>query len=196
MSDKNAAWNALAARIQGCAACVDLAAQRTNVVIGALPERTAPSSGSLVMLVGEAPGANEDETGLPFVGKAGQLLDELLADVGLPRESVAVTNVLKCRPPHNRKPLRGEVANCRPWLEAQLSIADPEIVVALGGTAVEWFFGAGAKIAALRGSFHDVGGRRVLPTYHPSAAIRFGPRGMPRAALREDLALVAREVNG
>jgi DNA polymerase len=146
------------------------------------------------LLVGEAPGANEDESGIPFVGKAGQLLDTLLAEVALPRETVAVANVLKCRPPQNRKPARVEVANCRGWLAAQLAIVDPAIVVALGGTAVEWFFGAGAKIGELRGRFHEIDGRRVLPTYHPSAAIRFGPRGMPRAALREDLALVADNV--
>jgi DNA polymerase len=143
------------------------------------------------LLVGEAPGANEDATGFPFVGKAGQLLDQLLDEVGLPRETVAVSNVLKCRPPNNRKPTRVEVGNCRSWLTAQISIVDPALVVAMGGTAVEWFFGRGAKIGELRGAIHDIAGRRVLATYHPSAAIRFGPRGMPRAALREDLAVAA-----
>jgi DNA polymerase len=147
-----------------------------------------------ILLVGEAPGVAEDESGIPFVGKAGQLLDTLLDEVGLPRHAVAVTNVLKCRPPQNRKPARAEVANCRGWLDAQLAIVDPAVVVALGGTAAEWFFGTGAKIGQLRGRFHDVGGRQVLATYHPSAAIRFGPRGMPRAALREDLALAANVV--
>lgn len=186
MSERS--WETLANEIRRCVACPDLIAGRTNVVVG-----TRPAAGASVMLVGEAPGANEDVAGIPFVGKAGQLLDELLADVGLPRSSVAVANVLKCRPPKNRKPTRPEIANCRGFLDAQIALVDPAIVVALGGTAVEWFFGPGSKISELRGRFHDVGGRRVLATYHPSAAIRFGPRGMPRAALRDDLALVARE---
>ena len=186
MTARSTAWDDLAAKIRCCTACPELAAARTHVVVG-----TRPASGASVLLIGEAPGATEDETGVPFVGRAGQLLDQLLAEVGLPRETVAVANVLKCRPPANRKPSRLEVANCRGWLTAQLDLIAPEIVGALGGTAVEWFFGAGAKIGELRGRVHDVAGRRVVPTYHPSAAIRFGPRGMPRAALREDLALVA-----
>lgn len=182
-------WESLAGRIRGCFACSELAATRTNVVVGSWPGPHVR-----ILLVGEAPGVAEDESGIPFVGKAGQLLDTLLDEVGLPRHAVAVTNVLKCRPPQNRKPARAEVANCRGWLDAQLAIVDPAVVVALGGTAAEWFFGTGAKIGQLRGRFHDVGGRQVLATYHPSAAIRFGPRGMPRAALREDLALAANVV--
>jgi DNA polymerase len=186
-------WEAIAAEIRGCHACSELAATRTNVVVGQLPAR-----GAGVLLVGEAPGANEDATGIPFVGKAGQLLDQLLDEVGLPRDKVAVANVLKCRPPGNRKPTSAEVGNCRGWLTVQLTVVNPVLVVAMGGTAVEWFFGRGAKIGQLRGQIHDQSGRRVLPTYHPSAAIRFGPRGMPRAALREDLAVAAQaaqEVN-
>ena len=181
-------WEALAAEIRGCHACSELATTRVNVVVGEFPPR-----GANVLLVGEAPGANEDLTGIPFVGKAGQLLDQLLAEVGLPRETVAVANVLKCRPPSNRKPTTVEANNCRGWLTAQIAIVNPTLIVAMGGTAVEWFFGKGAKIGELRGQVHDKAGRRVLATYHPSAAIRFGPRGMPRAALREDLAVAARE---
>jgi DNA polymerase len=186
VSEPTLAWDALSREIRGCVACPELAAARTNVVVG-----TRPPAGARVLLVGEAPGATEDERGIPFVGKAGQLLDELLESVDMPRADVAVVNVLKCRPPKNRKPARIEIANCRGWLGSQLAIVDPVIVVAMGGTAVEWFFGNGAKIGGLRGRFHDLAGRRVMATYHPSAAIRFGPRGMPRAALRDDLALVA-----
>jgi len=170
-----------------CVACTELAATRTNVVVG-----TRPAAGSAVLLVGEAPGATEDETGLPFVGRAGALLDQLLAEVGLPRDSVAVANVLKCRPPGNRAPSKVEVANCRGYLAAQIRLVEPRVICALGGTASQWFFGTGAKIGQLRGRSHDVEGRHVVPTYHPSAAIRFGPAGMPRAALRDDLGLVAR----
>jgi DNA polymerase len=182
----DAAWADLAAQLRSCVACAELAATRTNVVVG-----TKPGGTTAVLLVGEAPGATEDETGLPFVGRAGALLDQLLAEVGLPRDSVAVANVLKCRPPGNRAPSKVEVANCRGYLSAQIGIVDPRVICALGGTASQWFFGAGAKIGLLRGRPHDIDGRQVVPTYHPSAAIRFGPAGMPRAALREDLALVA-----
>jgi uracil-DNA glycosylase family 4 len=181
-------WAALAAQMRGCVRCPELAATRTTVVVGTAPAELQRAG---VMLVGEAPGATEDEVGLPFIGKAGQLLDELLDEVGMPRASVAVANVLKCRPPGNRKPARVEVANCRGWLTAQIAAVNPQVICALGGTASEWFFGPRAKIGQLRGTAHDVDGRRVVSTYHPSAAIRFGPAGMPRAALKEDLAFVA-----
>jgi uracil-DNA glycosylase len=191
----DADWAKLATQIRACITCTELAATRTNVVVG-----TAPPGGAAVLLVGEAPGATEDATGLPFVGKAGALLDQLLGEVGLPRSTVAVLNVLKCRPPANRQPSKAEVVNCRGWLSAQIAAVDPQVICALGGTAARWFFGERAKIADLRGHAHDIDGRRVVSTYHPSAAIRFGPAGMPRAALRDDLAfvagLVARSVGG
>jgi uracil-DNA glycosylase len=185
-ASNDSAWQALSADIRGCVACAELAAARSNVVVG-----TRPAAAAGVLLVGEAPGAAEDESGEPFVGKAGRLLDELLDDVGLPRPFVAVANVVKCRPPHNRKPARLEVTNCRGWLSAQIRLIDPLVICALGGSAAEWFFGPGARIGVLRGRAHDVDGRQLVATYHPSAAIRFGPAGMPRAALRDDLALVA-----
>jgi len=191
----DADWAKLATQIRACITCTELAATRTNVVVG-----TAPPGRAAVLLVGEAPGATEDATGLPFVGKAGALLDQLLGEVGLPRSTVAVLNVLKCRPPANRQPSKAEVVNCRGWLSAQIAAVDPQVICALGGTAARWFFGERAKIADLRGHAHDIDGRRVVSTYHPSAAIRFGPAGMPRAALRDDLAfvagLVARSVGG
>lgn len=189
MTGPGATWDELATLMRQCVACADLAATRTNVVVG-----TRPPLGASVMLVGEAPGAHEDTSGLPFVGKAGQLLDGLLDEVGLSRSDVAVANVLKCRPPGNRKPARTEVGNCRGWLASQIDVVDPEVICALGGTAVEWFFGKAARIGELRGVVHHIDGRRVLATYHPSAAIRFGPGGMPRAALRDDLLLLARSV--
>jgi DNA polymerase len=179
-------FDELAAVSRGCVACPELAACRLNVVPGVAP------AGARAMFIGEAPGAQEDAEGVPFVGKCGGLLDELLADIeGLSRDSLAVSNVLKCRPPRNRKPRRAEVERCRPWLEQQISLVDPEVIVALGGSATEWFFGPSARIGVLRGSIHSYAGRKLLVTYHPSAAIRFGPRGMPRAALAEDLRRLA-----
>lgn len=178
-------WDGLAAVARGCTACAELAATRTQVVPGSCPE------GADVLLVGEAPGAEEDAAGVPFVGRSGRLLDELLAGAGLARDRVAVANVLKCRPPRNRTPHRGEVEACRPWLQRQVELTDPVVLVTLGGTALQWAYGRTARIAALRGRVQRYAGRPLVATYHPSAAIRYGPRGMPLAALREDLATVA-----
>jgi DNA polymerase len=144
-----------------------------------------------LVFVGEAPGAQEDASGVPFVGRAGQLLDQLLADAGLDRQQVAILNVLKCRPPGNRKPANDEVERCRPWLSAQLDALAPELIVTLGLSATAWFLGRRIQIGRVRGSVHEVEGRRVLPTYHPSGALRFGPAGAPMQALRSDLELAA-----
>lgn len=168
-----------------CVACAELAATRTTVVPGVCPD------GADVLLVGEAPGAQEDAAGVPFVGRSGVLLDELLGAAGLDRQRVAVANVLKCRPPGNRAPRRSEVERCRPWLARQIELVDPLVTVALGGVAAGWLLGRGTRVATARAGVHRVAGRLVVATYHPSAAIRFGPRGAPLAALREDLARVA-----
>lgn len=175
----------LGAHARGCTACPELVATRRQVVVGSTPP------GARLLLLGEAPGAQEDETGLPFVGRSGQLLDALLAEAGGRREDVAVLNTLKCRPPGNRPPRPAETARCRGWAERQLALMAPAVVVALGLSATRWFLGP-TTLAAVRGRLHDVGGLAVLPTYHPSAAIRFGPDGEPRRLLREDLALAVR----
>ena len=179
----------LAGRARGCTACPELAATRTHVVPGAFP------AGARLLVLGEAPGAQEDERGEPFVGRSGQLLDALLAEVGGDRADVGVLNTLKCRPPGNRPPTRPESATCRGWTWRQLELAAPAVVVALGLSAAGWFLGPGT-LSSLRGRLHEVdlpgtdGVRvRVLPTYHPSAALRHGPQGEPRRLLRDDLAL-------
>lgn len=179
---------ALAAAARTCAACPELAATRTQVVVGQLPP------GARLLVMGEAPGAAEDETGHPFVGRSGQLLDLLLAEVGLPREHVAVLNTVKCRPPANRLPTRAESTACRPWATRQLELAAPAVVVALGLSATRWFLGP-TTLGAVRGRLHDRPGLRVLPTYHPAAALRGGPQGEPRRLLRADLALAVREAS-
>jgi DNA polymerase len=135
------------------------------------------------VVVGEAPGAHEDETGEPFVGRSGQLLDGLLAEVGVSRASVAVLNTLKCRPPGNRPPRPAETTRCRGWAERQLALLEPAVVVALGLSATRWFLGPTA-LGPVRGRVHHAVGCAVLPTYHPSAAIRFGPAGEPLRLLR------------
>ncbi len=173
----------LACSIAVCTRCPALVESRTLTVPGDFP------AGATLLLVGEGPGAQEDLAGRPFVGRSGALLDSLLLEVGMPRPQVAVANVVKCRPPQNRAPSRAEVENCRPWLDQQLNRSAPQVVVAMGSTAVAWFFGRSSRITALRGVVHHIDGRQVIATYHPSAALRFGPNGAPRAALRDDLAL-------
>ena len=180
----------LARGAQGCTACPELAATRCRVVPGVVP------AGARLLVLGEAPGAQEDVSGLPFVGRSGRLLDELLAEVGGDRAEVGVLNTVKCRPPANRPPTRAESAACRGWTSRQLELAAPAVVVALGLSAARWFLGPGT-LGSLRGRLHDVelpgaGAVRVLPTYHPSAALRYGPQGEPRRLLREDLALAVR----
>jgi uracil-DNA glycosylase family 4 len=177
--------DALAAAARHCTACPELAATRRQVVPGVVPP------GVRLMLMGEAPGAQEDEAGVPFVGRSGQLLDALLAELGVARASVAVLNTLKCRPPGNRPPSRAETRTCRSWTERQLALAAPAVIVALGLSATRWFLGT-TPLAPVRGRLHTVGEHRVLPTYHPSAALRFGPQGEPLRLLREDLALAVR----
>lgn len=176
----------LAAAIRSCTACPELAAQRTSVVVGTLPP------GARLLLLGEAPGAQEDATGEPFVGRSGQLLDTLLAQAGGSRADVAVLNTVKCRPPGNRPPRPVETARCRWWVERQLELAAPHLVVALGLSATRWFLGP-VRLGQVRGRVHEAtlphGVVRVLPTWHPSAALRFGPAGEPRRALLADLRL-------
>jgi DNA polymerase len=181
-------WATLAAAARPCVACPELAATRQHVVVGDVPESGRP----LFALVGEAPGATEDETGRPFVGRSGALLDQLLAEAGLSRSEAAVLNIVKCRPPGNRTPKAHEVARCSGWLHRQLELLDPPAVVALGLSAAKWFLGPRTVLARAREQGpHTWNGRGLHVTYHPSAAIRFGPNGAPRAALLADLRQLA-----
>ena len=127
-----------------------------------------------LLFIGEAPGAREDELGRPFVGKAGQLLNELLAAAGLKREDVFITNVVKHRPPGNRAPLTEEAAACRGYLERQIAVIDPELIVTLGNHALEWVSGR-QGISSMRGKAFtkEIAGkpRKVFPTFHPAALI-------------------------
>jgi DNA polymerase len=186
-------WATLAATARSCVACPELAATRQHVVVGDVPVTARP----LVAFVGEAPGATEDETGRPFVGRSGALLDQLLGEAGLDRSACAVLNVVKCRPPGNRTPKALEVARCSGWLDRQIELLDPPAVVALGLSAAKWFLGPRTVLARAREfGAHPWRGRGLYVTYHPSAAIRFGPNGAPRAALAADLRLVASLVGG
>jgi len=180
-------WDTLARVARSCVACPELAATRQHVVVGDVPAAGPPR----LVIIGEAPGATEDETGRPFVGRSGALLDQLLGEAGLDRADAAVLNIVKCRPPGNRTPKAPEVARCSGWLRRQLELLDARVVVALGLSSAKWFLGPRTVLGEVRGRPHVVDGRSVWVTYHPSAAIRFGPNGAPRAALLADLTAVA-----
>lgn len=155
--------------VQACTKC-PLHETRTQAVFG------AGDADAEVMFVGEAPGAEEDRQGLPFVGRAGQLLNQMLATIGLAREDVFIANVLKSRPPGNRDPQPGEIEACRPYLFEQVRLIEPRVVCTLGNFATKLLSGNPAGITRVRGTaqVHELGGRTVflLPLFHPAAALR------------------------
>lgn len=148
-----------------CRRC-PLAQGRSKLVFGAGPATAR------VMLIGEAPGEREDQQGEPFVGPAGQLLGRMLAAIGLTREEVYITNLVKCRPPNNRDPRPEEAAACRPFLEGQIAALAPEAILVLGRPAAQALLASDAPISALRGRWHDLGGTPLLPTFHPAFLLR------------------------
>jgi DNA polymerase len=169
----------LAAEAAGCTRC-PLAATRTQVVFG------VGDPGADLMFVGEAPGRDEDLQGVPFVGRSGQLLDRLLAEeVGLGREAVYIANVVKCRPPDNRDPKPDEIAACRPYLEEQVALIAPKVVVTLGNFATRLLLDTDQGITKLRGRSYPMGATQLVPTFHPAAALRGG--GVVLAQMRADL---------
>jgi DNA polymerase len=166
--EKAAAMAALRERALACVKCPHLAKSRRTVVFG------TGDIHARLMFVGEAPGADEDARGEPFVGAAGQLLTRIIKAMGFTRETVYIANILKCRPDTpgqgsgNRKPTPAEMKTCMPWLLEQIGLIRPEVMVALGATAVEGLLGAGGGISRLRGRFQTFRGIPVMPTYHPS----------------------------
>lgn len=157
--------DALAGLVARCTRC-PLHGERRQAVFG------EGAMDARVVCVGEAPGAKEDETGRPFVGRAGQLLDRLLLSIGLPRETVYICNVLKSRPPGNRDPLPEEIAACSPYLVRQLSLIRPEVILAFGAFAARTLLQTKLALGRLRGQVHEYGGYPVVVTYHPAALLR------------------------
>jgi DNA polymerase len=156
----------LAERVSHCPRCVQLATTRTQTVFGV--GRIDPE----LCFVGEAPGADEDAQGEPFVGAAGQLLNRIITACGMKREDVYICNILKCRPPGNRTPLPDEVGNCREYLDRQLELVRPRFICALGAIAAQNLLGTTLSIGKLRGQFHTYRGIPVLCTYHPAYLLR------------------------
>ncbi len=155
----------IAAEVRVCPKC-RLAATRTQAVPG------EGNPHARLMFIGEGPGAQEDQTGRPFVGKAGQLLNRLLSGIGLRREDVFITNVVKCRPPDNRVPEDDEVAACNDWLMSQIALVQPEIIGLLGGTAVKAVLDANFRITKVHGNLYRRDGILWMPFHHPAGALR------------------------
>ena len=154
----------IARQVSNCTDC-SLNKTRTNTVPGDGPETAS------IMIIGEAPGYNEDQQGRPFVGAAGRLLDQLLRSIDMKREEVFITNTVKCRPINNRDPLLDETAACKKYLDRQINLISPQVIVTLGRYALSAFM-PNAKISNVRGTAQNVNNQIVFPIYHPAAALR------------------------
>ena len=193
--DLDQALVGLAEACDGCRRC-SLGTSRLNVVVSRGNPRAR------LMVIGEGPGAQEDEQGMPFVGRSGQLLDRMLESVGIDSNRDAyVCNIVKCRPPENRKPTALEMAACRPWLEQQIALVDPAVILLAGATAVEGLLGIKGGITKLRGQWRrgeggSLEGRWLMPIFHPSYLLRNASRerGSPKWLTWHDLQDVQRRL--
>ncbi len=179
-------WDQLQAAVSDCRAC-GLCGTRTQTVFG-VGNRQAS-----LLVIGEAPGADEDRAGEPFVGRAGQLLDRMLAALGLPRPQVYIANILKCRPPGNRDPRPEETLRCQPFLARQIELIGPRVVLALGRISAQTLLGSDQPVGRLRGRWHELGSGSVAlrVTYHPAYLLRSPDQ---KARAWEDLTAVARRL--
>ncbi len=168
-----------------CTLCQELASTRKSVVFG------AGSIKAKLMFVGEAPGRDEDEQGLPFVGRAGQLLTKIIESIGLTRQQVFIANVLKCRPPQNRPPLPDEILNCQPFLMGQIELIQPRVICALGAFAAKTLLKSELTISQLRGRFYDLKGTKVLCTFHPAYLLR---NPAEKRKVWEDMKMIKKEL--
>jgi len=174
----------VAAEASTCTRC-SLAESRTQVVFG------VGNPDADLLFIGEAPGFHEDKQGEPFVGAAGQLLTRMLGGIGLRREDVYITNVLRCRPPGNRDPLPDEIESCTPWLIETISIVQPVVVVTLGNFATKFVLNTSRGITSVRGVVYGWHGRKVIPTFHPAAILHGGgEKSRQFVDLQDDFALI------
>jgi DNA polymerase len=182
---KAAALEAIRAEIGDCTRCPLAYAGRHTIVFG------DGDPNARLMFVGEGPGADEDQQGIPFVGKSGQLLNNMIAAMGLSRDRVYIANVVKCRPPGNRNPEPVEAGTCTPFLARQMDVVRPEVVVALGSIAATYLLGVKQSLASLRGRWHTVRGVKTVVTYHPAFLLRDPNR---KADAWKDLQMVMAEM--
>ncbi len=182
---RQAAFQVLSEQVIACRKCEDIVCRRQRTVFGA-----GPTTARIVMF-GEAPGADEDRLGEPFVGAAGQLLDKILIASGLKRDEVYIMNSLKCRPPNNRTPVESEIDNCRPFFETQLETIQPEYIVCWGSIAVRAVLKSTESVGRLRGKFHSYRGAKVMVTYHPAYLLR-NPDA--KKLTWEDMKMLMREI--
>ncbi len=181
------AWEAIHEQVSNCQTC-PLCGTRHKTVFGEGPMDAD------VMFIGEGPGKDEDEQGLPFIGKAGQLLSKIFEAAGLPRKKVFITNVVKCRPPGNRQPAVEEMIACFPYLEAQIALIAPKMIICLGGTPTKWLLKTSEGITKLRGRWFQWRGIDLMPMFHPSYLLRNQSRkkGSPKDLTWNDIQEVKR----
>jgi DNA polymerase len=172
--------------VRGCTKC-RLCERRTHTVFG------EGSPDASIMFIGEGPGENEDLQGRPFVGRAGELLNKWIAAMGLRREQVFIANIVKCRPPGNREPAPDEIATCTPYLERQIEIIRPRVIVTLGRPASQQMLQTKNSMGRMRGQWHEWRGIRLMPTYHPAYVLRYYTYET-RAAVWGDLKLVMKDL--
>ncbi|QDU10602.1 uracil-DNA glycosylase family protein [Gimesia aquarii] len=165
-ADRQAELNIIADQVAQCQKCPELASTRTQTVFG------VGNPAAKIMFIGEAPGADEDKQGEPFVGRAGKLLDKIIEACQLKRSDIYIANILRCRPPGNRNPSDTEAANCRGFLDAQIEIVDPDYIVCWGSVAAKNLLRSELPIGKMRGRFYEYGRARVICTYHPSYLLR------------------------
>lgn len=175
----------IAAALEGCRRC-RLHEQRTHIVVGEGNPRAR------LMFIGEGPGEEEDRTGRPFVGAAGELLTKIIGAMGFERSDVYIANIVKCRPPDNRAPMTDEVETCYPFLRRQISAVQPEVIVTLGAPSSQSLLGVTVPISKLRGTFYRYGDIRVMPTYHPAYLLR---NPAEKRAVWDDMKVVMAELN-
>ncbi len=174
----------LASDMQQCTRC-GLAEGRNKLVFG------VGNPQAKLMMIGEGPGKDEDEQGIPFVGRAGQLLDRILAAIHLTREDIYIANIVKCRPPNNRVPSRAEAVACLPYLYRQIELVNPGIIVLLGSTALQHLISSEARITKMRGQWLESrSGIKIMPTYHPAAVLRDPTKRRP---VWEDFQMIQEE---
>jgi uracil-DNA glycosylase len=170
-------------RNKDCSKCPQLTSNRTQIVFGA-------GKKCRVMIIGEAPGFNEDRLGEPFVGRSGQVLNELLKTIGLSRDDVYITNTVLCRPPNNRNPSGTELENCRGRLDEHIEIIDPKVIITLGNFSTQYILKTKDGISSLRGKVFNVDKRKIVPMFHPAVLLYSGMSPEKKTLMEEDFKVV------